>query len=421
MFNANLKLLRLFELVFSVCSLLHLSNALVPLLISGGASEGDGIDTSAFDYSLNAKIQLLIYFVSFIFLILRWKKVLPILIKGRFIWLLIIFACFSYFWSALPEQTFKSGIYAIGTTAFGLYLATRYTLKEQLDIFTWTFGVAVVLSLVFIVALPHYGIMGGVHAGALRGIYTHKNQFGIIIALASVVFFLKASAGESKSWIFWLFMIVSVALVVMSRSTASLGNMGIILLSCLFYRVFRWRYEMLVSTILGILVIGIAGMLVFINFFESDLLFVALGKDATLSGRTDIWRYVWDMIQLRPWGGYGLTAFWNGLDGPSAYVKRALRFPVIYAHNGFLDLWLSIGFIGLSLFLIGFFYNIGKSLALLRRSNSPEGFWPLIFLTYILLSNIYEGTITTMNNIFWAVYVTLAFSLIVARQNKYLE
>ena len=66
MFNANLKLLRLFELDFSVGSLLHLSNDLVSLLIGGEASEGDDIDMSALDYSLNAKIQLLIYFISFI-------------------------------------------------------------------------------------------------------------------------------------------------------------------------------------------------------------------------------------------------------------------------------------------------------------------------------------------------------------------
>ncbi|HHP7231036.1 MAG TPA: O-antigen ligase family protein [Xenococcaceae cyanobacterium] len=420
MFNNSQKLLSWFEKIFSVLSLLHLSNALFPLLISQGASEGDGIDPMSFDYSLNAKILLLIYFIAFILLFLRWKKVLPVLVRGRLIWLLIIFAGFSYFWSALPEQTFRYVIYGIGTTAFGLYLATRYTLKEQLDILAGTFAVAVVLSLIFIVALPHYGIMGGVHAGAFRGIYTHKNQFGIIMALASVIFFLKAIARTSRSWLFWLLMVLAIALVVMARSTTSLGNMGVMLLSCCFYRIFRWRYEILISAILGILVTGIAGILLFINFVESDLLFVVLGKDATFSGRTEIWSYVWDMIQLRPWRGYGLAAFWNGLDGPSAYVQRALRVPVAYAHNGFLDLWLGIGFIGLAIFLLGLFNYIGKSLALLRQSNSPEGFWPLIFFTYVFLSNISEGTMTTMDNIFWAVYATLAFSLVVARQDKYL-
>jgi O-antigen ligase len=93
---------------------------------------------------------------------------------------------------------------------------------------------------------------------------------------------------------------------------------------------------------------------------------------------------------------------------------------VAYAHNGFLDICLSIGIIGLSIFLLSFLDTLLKSLALLRRTNEPEGFWPLLFSTYILLSNISEGTITTMDNVFWAIYAAISFSLIVAKENKYI-
>jgi O-antigen ligase len=96
-----------------------------------------------------------------------------------------------------------------------------------------------------------------------------------------------------------------------------------------------------------------------------------------------------------------------------------MRIAVIYAHNGFLDIWLSIGLVGLSVFLAGFFITSKQSLALLRKSNTPEGFWPLLFLTYILLSNLTEGTITTMNNSFWAMYVAVSYSLVIAKNNRY--
>ncbi|MGL5077698.1 MAG: O-antigen ligase family protein, partial [Waterburya sp.] len=145
----------------------------------------------------------------------------------------------------------------------------------------------------------------------------------------------------------------------------------------------------------------------------------SVGKDTTLSGRTFIWQYVWDQIQLRFWLGYGLSAFWNGYEGPSGYVQLAMRIPVIYAHNGFLDIWLSIGLVGLSVFVVGFLLTTAQSLELLRKTNTPEGFWPLLFLTYILLSNLTEGTVSTMNNFFWAIYVAVSYSLIIAKNKQY--
>ena len=108
------------------------------------------------------------------------------------------------------------------------------------------------------------------------------------------------------------------------------------------------------------------------------------------------------------------------LQGPSSYIQYAMRIPVIYAHNGFLDLWLSIGIIGLGAFIISFFSTTAQSITLLRHTNSPEGFWPLLFLSYILLSNLTEGTISNLNSSFWAIYVAISYSLVIAKGNKYI-
>ncbi|GAB4530271.1 MAG: O-antigen ligase family protein [Pleurocapsa sp.] len=411
---------RIIELVFSIISLVHISQAIVPLLLTGGASEGDGVSVASFDLSLNAKISLLIYFITFALLILRWKKVFFTISINKFLWMLMGIVCFSYFWSVSPAQTFRFSIYAVGTTAFGLYLATRYTLKEQFDILAWTYGLMIVLSIVFAVALPQYGIMGGVHEGAFRGIFTHKNQFGAMMVPAGVIFLLKAFRGEKNTWIYWLLLAATCALMVLSRSTTALGTLGIMLLLCLIYRIFRWRYEVMVSAILAVTVVALVSIIFIAGSVDSDSIFSAVGKDTTLSGRTFIWQYVWDQIQKHFWFGYGLAAFWNGFDGPSGYIQLAMRVEVVYAHNGFLDIWLSIGLVGLSIFAAGYFTTVAQSLTLLRKTNTPEGFWPLLFLTYILLSNLTEGTITTMNSSFWAIYTAISYSLIMAKNNGYL-
>ena len=421
MSSTTSKILNRFEVIFSVFSLIHLSGGVLPVLLVRGASEGDGVDIGAFDLSLVSKVSLLIYFCAFVLLVLRWKKVINVLTEGKFIWLFVIFVFISFLWSYAPDKTFRFGVYGIGSTTLGLYLGTRYSLKEQLKILAWTFAVSTILSVLFIVALPKYGIMAAIHSGAWRGIYIHKNSLGIMSVLATVTFFLQAMAAQRKSWIFWFFLMVSIILTILSKSTSSLLIMLLMLTLCIGYRILRWRYELLVSTILTILILGIASLLFFFNFIGTDAFFEAIGKDPTLSSRTEIWRQVWEAIQLKPLLGYGSAAFWDGLEGPSKYVELAVRAKVAYAHNGFLDILLGIGVIGFSLFLISYLSTAIKSLILLRKTNTAEAFWPLLFLTYLILTNVAEGTLAALDNIFWVLYATITFSLIAANKNKYLD
>ena len=407
-----------FEFIFSILSLVHISQAIIPLILTGGANEGDGVNITALDLSINAKISLVIYFITFILLAMRWKRSVLVFSSNILLWILIGVVCFSYFWSINPDQTFRFSIYAIGTTCFGLFLATRYSLSEQMELFCWTYGLLLILSILLAVAVPQYGIMSGVHEGALRGVFTHKNQFGAFMAPGGVIFLLNALRGGRYSWLQWSLLALNCGAMVKSQSATALGTFALMLVLCLIYRVLRWRYEVMVTAVLGVTLIGLFS-LIMIAGIGSDSLLSSVGKDTTLSGRTFIWKYVWDQIQVRPWFGYGMTAFWNGYDGPSGYIQFAMRIAVIYSHNGFLDIWLSIGAVGLSVFIVSFFGTAIQSLALLRKTNSPEGFWPLLFVTYILLSNLTEGTISNMNTSFWAIYAAISYSLVMVKQDHY--
>lgn len=419
MAKSTTNIFKIFELIFTIGSLIHISQAITPLILTKGANEGDGVSITSLDLSLNAKISLLVYFLTFVMLALRWRRVLATISSNKFLWILIGIVCFSYFWSINPEQSFRFSIYALGTTGFGLYLATRYTLREQLELLAWTYGLLLILSILFAVAIPKYGLMSGVHEGALRGVFTHKNQFGAFMAPGGVIFWLNALQGQKYNWIYWCLLLMSCATMVMSQSTTALGTFVLMLMLCLVYRIFRWRYEVMVSAVLAVTIVGIASLIWIAGYVGSDSLFSSVGKDATLSGRTFIWKAVWDQIQLRPWLGYGLAAFWNGFSGPSGYVQLAVRIPVIYSHNGFLDLWLSVGLVGLAVFVAGFLSTTLQSLALLRKTNDPEGFWPLLLLTYILLSNLTEGTLSNLGSSFWAIYTAISYSLVIAKNNNY--
>ena len=71
-----------------------------------------------------------------------------------------------------------------------------------------------------------------------------------------------------------------------------------------------------------------------------------LGRDGTLTGRTAIWDYVWRRIQEHRWIGHGYQAYWNVQNEFTVDIKRVVGFPVTSAHQGLLDVLLSVGIVG---------------------------------------------------------------------------
>ncbi|NEO77006.1 MAG: O-antigen ligase family protein [Moorea sp. SIO4G3] len=408
------KLLAFFEPIFTTVSLVLYSGGVLTVILSGGRSEGDVIQE--FDSSLSRLLFVLIYLVTFFLLTLRWKKVLYLLSKDRWLSLLVGIAVVSVLWSSEPTTTINRAVALIGTTLFGVYLASRYTMKEQLEMLGWAFGVAILLSFMFIVALPKYGIMGGVHAGTWRGIYVHKNVLGKVMVPSAVVFLLLAIRGKKNNLLLWGGFGFAVILLLFTTSKTALVSLIIMLFSLYLYRMLRWRYDLLIPAIFAMTTFG--GSVLIWLLDNADALLGAIGKDATLTGRTELWPFVLDMIDKQPWLGYGYGSFWNGFNGESAYVWRAVLWPAPNAHNGLLDLWLALGILGVSIYLIGFSFSLLRAIAWLRVSKTSENLWPLLFLTYTVLANITETSVMIQNNIFWVLYTSVALSVLIPLERQ---
>ncbi|NEO69554.1 O-antigen ligase [Moorena sp. SIO3H5] len=408
------KLLAFFEPIFTTVSLVLYSGGVLTVILSGGRSEGDVIQE--FDSSLSRLLFVLIYLITFFLLTLRWKKVLYVLSQDRWLSLLLGIAVVSVFWSSEPTTTMNRAVALIGTTLFGVYLASRYTIKEQLEMLGWTFGVAILLSFLFIVALPKYGIMGGVHAGTWRGIYVHKNVLGKVMVPSAVVFLLLAIRGKKNNLLLWGGFSFSVLLLLFTTSKTALVSLIIMLFSLYLYRMLRWRYDLLIPAIFAMTTFG--GSVLIWLLDNADALLSAIGKDATLTGRTKLWPFVLDMIDKQPWLGYGYGSFWNGLNGESAYVWRAVLWPAPNAHNGFLELWLALGILGVLIYLIGFSFSLLRAVAIVRVNKTSENLWPLLFLTYTVLANITETSVMIQNNIFWVLYTSVALSVLIPLERQ---
>jgi O-antigen ligase len=400
----SMQLLDTFERIFVVVSLILFMNAVVPLLIIRGASEGDGVNfIELYSFAPLNNLFILNYLASTSLLILRWQKVLHFASQNLLFIILVIMVPLSFIWSAKPEETFTGSVGMIGTTFFGLYVASRFTLKEQLNLIAWAFGIVIILSLIFIIALPKYGIMGGVHAGASRGVFTHKNGMGKFMVLSNCVFLLVARSAKPGNFYPWLGVIGSVGLILASTSTNALLSGTVLTLIVLFSsQILQLKPHALIPLLFLLGAFLWAFSLWFTDFVTPILGY--FGKDLTLTGRTDIWAAVIEKIQERPWLGYGFNGFWHGIHGESAYVIRALRWGVPNSHNGYLDFILQLGMVGFSVFLIIVWTTLIKTLSLIVNNFHWQYLWPFVFIIYSGFINYAEPSLLSQNDLFWILF-----------------
>jgi exopolysaccharide production protein ExoQ len=403
------------EKCFVVFSLFFSTTALIPVLLDSQ----DATSVASDPYS--PILFLGIYVVTGLLITWQWDSFVRIATKNMWIWLVVAIAIASMSWTVAPDITSRRSILLLGTSLFAVYMAMRFTLREQLQLLAVALGLVAVLSCVFAIALPFYGTMtvqeGGIHAGAWRGVMTHKNIFGRLMVLSNLVFLFVAlgkpispvSKGSWR-WLAWVCYGLSVALIILSTSKTALISFIILTITLLLYRTWRLNYSQLIPlTIAVILVLGSAAILIFDNI---NVITGAVGRDLTLTGRTDIWQVMLDKLADRPLTGYGFNAFWRDWDSPvTADVWRILAWECPYGHNGFMDLLVELGAIAFIALVVSYITASIQGVKLLLSTRNIEGIWHLMFLTFMLIYNISESTLVTTNSIFWILYVSTVFSL----------
>jgi O-antigen ligase len=160
------------------------------------------------------------------------------------------------------------------------------------------------------------------------------------------------------------------------------------------------------ATILGLVVLAYITM--------PDVLLGLLGKDETLTGRTDIWASLGEAIEERPVLGYGYLAFW-GLDSePRYWLERAVDWNAPSGHNGWLDLAISLGVVGVAIYTIDLVITLWRAGRL--SLSSPAGVFALGFLAQFLLFAMSESIIIAQNSILWATYAFVGAKLALGEQ-----
>jgi O-antigen ligase len=77
-----------------------------------------------------------------------------------------------------------------------------------------------------------------------------------------------------------------------------------------------------------------------------------LPLDSTFTGRTDIWTFAVQALQLRLPTGYGFSAFWGSSSIQNLPEGKEWAAFASHSHNGYLDAALGMGLPGLALLIL---------------------------------------------------------------------
>ena len=393
--------------MFSVFALLHVSDILAFRSAFYG-SEGLALSSisSPIDPVMGAT-RYLIFLISAVLLILYWKTAFRTIVKNPLPWILVLVAMLSMLWSVDLWVTRSYALKLFGWSLFGTYLAARYTLHGQLKILSTAMLMIVLITIGFTAVFPGYGIDNGVHAGALRGAFWHKNSLGFFLSLSSCLFCINIACSVGRRRVFWLVLSsIAVICLLLSTSVSALAIFFVTLLALTFYRTFRWDGRLFIPIFcVTILILGFVLSWLQGNF---EATVIALGRDPSLSGRTNIWLAVVDKIYEKPLLGYGMGAFWN-TNGPAEDIWKTIGFAASKSHNGFIDMAAELGLVGVSLFSLSFLLTFVKATQWAKMSGDISSFWPLMYLTVFLIQNQTEGPI--LGGFTWIVYLSVSLSL----------
>lgn len=348
-----------------------------------------------------------IYAYAAIAVSMRWRSFLAICSKSPALIALAGLAVVSAAWSIDPGTSFRRGIAILFTTFFGFYLSSALNWKDLLRLLGVVWLILAVGNLIAGGLVPGFGVMHEIHVGAWRGLWFEKNAMGGNFARASFLFgfLLMMDKERRKMWAFGL--LASIMLVLLSTSKTSLLGlclgMGLLML-------FLWmkRGRIISVATVWFIVTAIAAV-AFIFFVQPEILVQIIGRDLTLTGRTDIWEVLFRLIGERPLLGYGYGAFWGEYSAPANEVRRATEWPVPTAHNGLIEVLLALGWLGGVLLIIDYVTNLGRAIFTLEsRTTSLFAVGSLLLFG---LFSISESVALQQNSLIWVTYVTIASKL----------
>lgn len=300
----------------------------------------------------------------------------------------------SVIWSPTPHLTLSYAVLVLlaGTTA----VAQGFIYGFRVLIAGISIGVAIiVLHILFLDIL----------SGAVKfpfsgfGLYTNASSLSFVLGIG-IIGSLFTLSRNPLTWAFAACtgIIASTWLWGLSILTAVFALLGAFFtwLALFSLRLCPLRWKRVLASGYGLL-FTLGGL--FFWFLREPLL-RPLGEDGSLGERLPLWGAYFEAVLWKPWlgSGWGSTVGW---DFPLSRGRLAPVYEWFPAHNGFLDIALMLGFVGLFLFLAAL---LGLLIDSLRLATSESLSWRTAFfpvlLSYLILTDLMSTNFPKLIGVF---------------------
>jgi exopolysaccharide production protein ExoQ len=350
-------------------------------------------------------------------IVFLWRAGLAWVLAGRtntFFLLLVALALLSVTWSIDPLLSTRRLIRlaTIVLVAMAFVLMAWHARRFQ-NVLRPILTLMLAGSLVFGLLYPQLAIhqqSATELAGAWRGLTNHKNSLGALSSMTLVFWSHAWLAREVSPRAALAGCALATTCLLLSRSSTSLAaSVFVLLLLVVMMRspvnLRRFQPYLVGFLTLGVLTYALAMM----NLIPGlDALLAPLasltGKDATLTGRTQIWAILAEHIRAHPFLGTGYAAYWTAdpVPGTDSYefVRRMGSFYPGSAHNGYLEVVNDLGWIGFACLLAYIAVQVRQSLQLLRLEYSQATLYLAIF---------FQQAITNLSESHWFSVLSIDF------------
>jgi O-antigen ligase len=243
----------------------------------------------------------------------------------------------------------------------------------------------------------------------MQGVYNLKNSLGRMMSLGVLCFAMLTLSERRRRVVSVVMFLLCCTLLVLSKSATALVVTVLMLALLPFRKLLYLRTRQLLAA--GAILIPLLAAAAFFIVQSSEDILQALGRNSSLTGRVPLWQLVLTSISDHPILGYGFTAFWNSWEGERVIDTVNWNTAVPHAHNGFLEVWLGLGLIGLALILISLSRNFVFALRIARSNRGVEYSWPLVLVVFTVLYNVTENSLLTVNSLPWIAYAAASYWL----------
>jgi exopolysaccharide production protein ExoQ len=352
---------------------------------------------------LDATLYTLLLVAGLLVVNRRMLRLKALLTANWAVLLFFFYTAVSVSWSDEPAVGFKRWIKSLGDLVVILVILTEEDHEAAIRrMYTMVAAVLLPLSVLFILYYPSLGTLYDpvVKVTTYTGVATFKNLLGItcmacgLAALWSLIVCWQHDEGPDRKrhlFVHGVNFVLSLGLVLRADSMTSFSSLalaGVVLAAASTEWVHR-RPGVVAGLIVA--VIAVAGFALFLD--SGGEMVKELGRNPTLTGRTMIWRAVLAQ-HSNPIVGDGFESFWMGDRMQSVWSMSQQG--IQEAHDGYLELYLNLGWVGIALLGTMIVTGYRYGFALYRR-DAEAGRLRLALLTAAIVFGYTEAGFRMMS------------------------